>query len=179
LDSDSAFIVISQPNREAVAATFLAAWGFSLYFPQVRVPFSPRHPAKLVDRPFLPRHMFVWDDGCSVARLKTAPGVSTLIRLGDQVARVGRSVLDAIRAREEQVDVTADGQPVIRVKLDEPQMRPHAFQYGESVRLNMETHSVNALFQFQIGEERAMVFMSMLGRLTRATVPLKDLERVA
>lgn len=166
----SAFVVQTKPNSESYARDFLHRFGHRVYFPMVRA--TVRHAGKLREttRPFLPRYLFIWDDGQNISDLKNAPGVSGMVRQGTAYARAGSDVLDQIRSRE-----GPDG----FVVLDAPPTPPaRVFEQGRSYRYRGHLSaglSLNAVFQHTVGEDRAFVFIWLFGRVTRSVVSLGDL----
>ena len=93
-------VVLTQPNRERLAAERVGLLGFDVWLPVTDVVRYGRH----FREPLFPRYMFVWITGAWHALLGTV-GVANVLRNGDYPAFVpdhtsaGTGILD-LRARE-------------------------------------------------------------------------------
>ena len=169
-----AFVVHTKPNAENYAVDFLVRFGHQVYFPRVLEHLS--RTGRVVDliRPFLPRYLFVWDQGQDVSGIKNAPGVSNFVRQGVAFARVGIEVLSQIQARE-----GADG----LVRLDGPALPSGGpYRSGEPLKYRLRgplgyEDAVHALFDCENGEQRAFVFLNLFSGQVRSEVNVRDLER--
>lgn len=170
-----AYVACTKPNSERYASDFLSRLGFSLYFPQVLVRHSHARKVSVVPRPFLPRYLFVWDDDCDLSLLRTAPGVSAILRCGESVARISRSVVETIKSRE-----NTDGYVQLEgAKALTAAAAVLSFEKGEVVRPNSGPFSgLNSVFETYSGEERAEIFVSIFGRATLVTMDVRQLEKV-
>lgn len=167
------FVVYTKHNSERYASKFLAgdAFRFTVYCPHVKVRRVHAGRIDHVARPLLLRYLFVLDQGQGAAPIRNAPGVASLVRSGDVPILVRQDVINAIRGRED-----ADG----FVRLDDVVPYRPRFHQDERVRIR-DGHLLsgfNALFQYELGDNRAVVFARMLGKLNRVVVDLDVLEKV-
>lgn len=180
----SSWLVINtKPNaeRSAVAALSASYRGFEVYYPQVIRRISHAGSVRDVERPFLPRMLFVNDDGSRARTIGSCPGVSSIIKFGTTLALLGDWVLDAIRNREtkaprpnrpeetgEYVDLETRFQPELARR----------FVAGEEVRVaGGPFYGFNAIFEAQ-DRDRAQVAVTIFGRATQMSMKLEQLEKL-
>ncbi len=172
------FVINTLHSADRYAYDFLTgrAFSYEVYWPRVEV----REGTRVTIRSFLPHYLFVQDDGRGVGDLRRAPGVSNMVRCGEGVARVGGKVIDAMRKRE-------DERGLIKLEDEEREAftgkRKKRFARGEKVKVTLtslwnEESNFNALFEKMDGEHRAVIFASMLGRVVKMTVPVRQMEKV-
>src|SRR5579871_1851994 len=99
------YVVQTQVNGEAKAAQNLLRQGYEIYMPRY---LKRRRHARKVDfvaKPLFPRYLFVAIDMATQRwrSIQSTQGVSHLVCAGDRPAQVGDSVIDALRAREDEV----------------------------------------------------------------------------
>lgn len=174
-----ALVIRTQPNRESVADSFLRQFGFETYFPQVRK--RVRHARQIldVDQPFFPMYLFVWNhDDLNHRELRRAPGVSSVVHMGDDPAAVVKGVVDAIRAREVIVPaIRKPGETVRRIVLDKPTDGPE-FVQDEVLRVTKGPMAgLPVLFVCQRGADRSEILVRLFGQWSQTTIRTKHLER--
>lgn len=175
--TDSAYVIVTRPNCEKQAEFFLLNWGYRVYFPKVLSTIRHARKTTQVERPFLPRYLFVAADK-DVATIRNAPGVADFVRVGGGCAIIRQSALEQIRNRE-VLGMSPTGQPVRYVQLD-PKIDENALKSGQSVWLSRgDGVDLSAVFQHAVGENRAMVFVQIFGRMARTVVPLDELRKQA
>lgn len=163
------FVAQTQPNSEARAVKFLTSADFdcqTVYFPRILQRRAHAGRVDFVPRPFLPRYLFVLDEGQGIRPVRYAPGISHVVLQPSGPVFVYDAALDLIRSREK------DGY----VQL-EPSMRPNYFRRDDPVIVEMDGGDLRALFQHQSGSHRAVVFANLLGKLTRVSVPLASVRK--
>lgn len=165
------FAIHTMPNCEDRAARHLRAQQCEVYYP--RIVTTIRHARRLTEvmRPFLPRYMFVRDDGRGVSFIKRSIGVSDVVRAGLEPIRVRPGVIAQMQAR-------ADERGFIR--LDERET-PEAFRPGALLRFTDDSQfsGFNAIFRRMKGETRALIFLCLAIRQIPMEVPVEHLERAA
>ena len=166
----SHFVVHTQPNCEKRAFDRLKSQDFAVYCPMTL--HERRHARRrdFVPRPFFQRYMFVQDDGRGVSLIKRSHGVSDVVRIGLEPARVAQVVVDGIKAREDDEGfiMLRDGQV------------PNAFRYGELLRVKDGVfEGYNVLFQQMRGDTRALVFLALMTSRASVEVSVASLERAA
>lgn len=168
------FIACTKPNAEQYAACALQAPGrdFTVYAPKVLKRIAHAGRVSEVERPFLPRYIFVQDDGRSLRGVRTAPGVSNVMHGCEGMpATVRQLEVDAIRARETRGYVDLDA---FLARTD-----TESFKKGEQLRIvEGPFASFNAIFQERDPHQRVVAFVNIFGQMTRATLDARQVERV-
>ena len=96
-------------------------------------------------------------------RVNTAPGVAYLVTFGDRPATVADAIIEEIRGREDD-----DG--FIRLG------RGQRFSQGDPVKISDGALCDHVgLFQCVADNDRVIILLDLLGRLTRVKVPLDSL----
>lgn len=166
------FVAHTQPNCERRAINHLRSLSFSVYCPMTLVERFHARKREYVPRPFLPRYLFVQDDGRGVSQIKRANGMHDVVRAGLEPVRAQQVVIDRLQQRELNGYIDLRETPL-----------PSSFRKGELVRVtDGPFEGYNALFQRMRGETRALVFLTLLirgGGQIEAEVKVSDLERAA
>ncbi len=163
----SYFVVHTRPNAEQRAYRRLRAQQYSLYFPRIKVQRCHGGKVDWSHRPFLPRYMFVEDDGRGVSDIKRTDGVSDVVRAGFVPVRVRSDVVERIRLRERDGFVQLDG-PLAR-----------AFRPGELLRVtDGALLGRDVLFSRMSGATRAIVFLNAVIGRVESSVHVAALEKV-
>ncbi|MBV8753435.1 MAG: transcriptional activator RfaH [Hyphomicrobiales bacterium] len=107
------YVVHTQPNGEARADLNLRRQGFATYLPRYGRQRSHARRREVVKRPLFPRYLFV---GLDLARdrwraIHSTFGVNRLVLAGEEPLPVPESVIDEIRAREDDEGLVALGLP--------------------------------------------------------------------
>lgn len=159
------FAVYTQPHKEALAAQHLTNQGFSVYLPRYQKLRRHAGKAEVVASPLFPRYLFAGID-LETQRWRSVNGtrgVVGLVMFGDKPMPVPEAVIAEIRSRE-------DDQGFIR--LNKPQ-----FQRGQPLRIvDGPMADTQALFEETADGDRAVLLISLLGRLVRTKMPLKSVE---
>lgn len=135
-----------------------------------------------VERPFLPRMIFVRDDGSQIRAICSAPGVSSVMKFGQEPAVLKCWVIDEIRKRETKsprpdkpnetgsyVDLETRYQPGLARR----------FEPGEEVRVvSGPFASFTAIFEKQSDQQRAKVAILIFGALSFCSMELNQLEKL-
>ena len=159
------YAVYTKMQLEVWAKNNLEERGFEVYLP--RYLKQRRHARRMdvVPRPLFPRYLFVGADidAGHRPRVNTAPGVSYLVSFGDRAAAVADPIIDEIRSREND-----DG----FIRLGRGQ------KYSEGDRVKISDGALCdhiGLFQCAADNDRVIILLDLLGRLTRVKVPLDSL----
>lgn len=159
------YAVYTQPGKESLAAQQLRNQGFEVYLPQYQK--LRRHAGRtdIVATALFPRYLFV---GLDTQRqrwrsVNGTRGVVGLVMFGDKPTPVPAPVIEEIRGREDETG---------HVRLNGP-----AFRRGQALRI-MEgpMTDTQAIFEEQLDGNRAILLVSLLGRLVRARLPLRQVE---
>lgn len=163
------FIVQSFANRERFARDALQSpyRGCTVYLPLELVTVVHARRRKEVERAFLPCYLFVLDEGQSLSVMRSAPGVSHVVKCGDRFAMIAQKFIDRIKAREIE-GTSPDGKRTERyVDLDAKWVAPDVdFAPGEGLRVTDGPFaSFDAVFsQWTARHDRAKVVVQIFGR---------------
>lgn len=159
------YAVYTQPAKESLAAQHLRNQGFEVYLPQYQK--LRRHAGRtdIVATALFPRYLFV---GLDIERqrwrsVNGTRGVVGLVMLGEKPIAVPQAVIDEIRGREDETGY---------VRLNGP-----TFRRGQALRIvEGPMTDTQAIFEEQVDGNRAILLVSLLGRLVRTRMPLRQVE---
>lgn len=156
-------VIQTNTNAERLAGSQIRALGIEVYLPLAVTERAKtaRRPAATMIRPFLPGYLFARFDTSTGewGRLFTTLGVKAVLRGGTAPLSVPDSIVESIRQREEAGLIKlADPADVVKWKR------------GDSVKIAYRNTDVDAVFEELLDKNRAVVFVSFLGRVTRQVV---------
>ena len=161
------YAVHTKPRKEFQVRTYLEALGIETYLPAHRVA-RKRRPKRIREEPFLARYLFAHLDLLRVplSSINWLPGVNRVVSFGGQPAVVHDEVIAWLKRRLAQ----AEGKGLYKGLP----LRPN-----DRLRVTAgPLRGLEAIFDRRLSsEERARVFVDLLGRLTACEVPLEWLER--
>jgi len=156
-------VLQTNPNAERTALANVRRLGLEAYLPMAITerPATAKRPAATIIRPFLPGYMFVrfdtrldpWGD------LFTTIGVKAILRAGLAPLAVPDSEVEALRQREEAG----------LIKISDPS-DVAIWRKGDRVRVTYPRAEIEAVFEELLDKDRAVVFVSILGKLSRQVV---------
>lgn len=156
-------VIQCNPHAEKIVKAGVRKLGFETYLPMAisERPKTARRPAATVIRPFLPGYLFAKfnteiDDW---GELFTTHGVKAILRGGSAVLSVPDRVIESIRQREE-------GE---LLKISDPTDQTR-WKHGDRVKVVRGSAEIDAVFDELLDKNRAVVFVSFLGRVTRQTI---------
>jgi transcriptional antiterminator RfaH len=156
------FAVLTKPAGEQVAQVNLERQGFRVYCPRLLRPLFQR--GRWVERivPLFPRYLFVQLDlACqSLAPVRSTLGVASLVRFGAEPKAVPNSIVDSL------VDRADPESGLHRLNSDRALTR--------GTRVNVVAgafEGLDGIFDREAGEDRAVVLLQLLGRLTPVGIP--------
>jgi len=154
------YVVQTHVNSETKAAANLDRQGFAVYLPRYLKRRSHARKIETVARPLFPRYLFVAIDVATQRwrSIQSTLGVSHLVCWSGHPASVENSVIDALRAREDDGGF---------IKL----ARRFGFAPGDKVRITEGAFVDNlALVEGVSDHERVSVLLDLLGRKVRVLV---------
>lgn len=181
---DSWLVINTKPNSEKTATAALSAShrNFDVYYPQMLRRISHAGRVRDVERPFLPRMIFVRDDGSQIRAICSAPGVSSVMKFGQEPALLGDWVLNEIRKRETDAPrpdkPNETGSYVDLETRFQPELA-RRFETGEEVRVSSGPFSgFTAIFEKQSDQQRAKVAILIFSALSFCSMELNQLEKL-
>ncbi len=159
------YLVYTKPRQERIAKTNLERQGFITYLPLMRQ--GRRRTGRRVSliEPLFPRYLFIALD---VERDNWAPirstfGVTSLVRFGLEPAVVPAGLVDALRRRDDPEGVQS--------------FRFAGFKPGDKVRIgDGPMTGFEGIFLARTSRERVTILLDLVGRGTRVSARLGDLE---
>src|SRR6266404_378050 len=155
------FLVLTKPAAEGTAQSNLQRQGYRVYYPRLTRPALRR--SRWVDRvvALFPRYLFVQLDTIrqSMGPVRSTVGVSSIVHFGAEATRVPDEIVDELRSRADPVS-----------GLHRLQRR-RAFAPGASVRVIAGAlEGLQGVFEREVGEDRAVILLSLVGRRTPVCV---------
>ncbi len=168
IDGSWWYVVHSKPKQEARALLNLTNQGYDCFLPMHKKQVVRRGVVATQAEPLFSRYLFIQLNtdisGKSWAPIRSTLGVSKLVVFGTEPARVDSDLIRLFKQRE--LNVCAEVTPL--------------FKTGDQVEIVQGPFAgLNATFQMDDGEMRAMVLIDVLNKATRLKLPLTDLRRVA
>jgi len=159
------FAVYTQPQKERLAAQELRNQGFDVYLPQYQKLRRHAGKAEIVAAPLFPRYLFAGID-TDTQRWRSVNGtrgVVGLVMIGEAPIPVPEPVISEIRLREDSKGY---------IQLNAP-----AFRRGQPLRIvEGPMADTEALFEEAVDGDRAILLVSLLGRMVRTRMPLRQVE---
>lgn len=159
------YAVHTQPGKELLASQHLRNQAFEVYLPQYQKMRRHAGRTEIVPAPLFPRYVFAGID-LEQQRWRSVNGtrgVAGLVMFGDKPVAVPEAVMAEIRAREDATGF---------VQLNTP-----GFQRGQALRIiDGPMADTQALFEEAVDGDRAILLISLLGRMVRTKMPLRQVE---
>ncbi len=156
-------VIQCNTHAEKIVRAAVKKLGFETYLPMAITerPKTARRAAATLIRPFLPGYMFARfnTEADDWGELFTTHGVKGILRGGSAVLAVPDKVVDAIRQREE-------GE---LLKISDPTDQTR-WKHGDRITVMRGRAEIEAVFDELLDKNRAVVFVSFLGRVTRQTI---------
>lgn len=160
------FCLHSQPKHEHIAASHLRQMELEVLNPRLRFQRLTRFGPVPVTEALFPGYLFArFDLSTSLARVKYAPGVKTIVHFGSGWPRVPDEVIGQIRES---------------LGADEVRIVPSGLQPGDSVRIaGGAMHGLEAVInQVLPGSRRVLLLMDFLGRQTAVELEASRVVRL-
>lgn len=161
------YCVKTQPKREAVAASQIAARAVEVFAPRIR--FQRRTPRGKVwfEESLFPNYIFAYFDVMENYRaVSTAYGVRGLVRFAGECAKVPEAMIELLRSEA--------AEPVII--LEESCLKEgDAAVVAEGAMIGLQA----VITRVMPGGDRVKVLMDMMGTAIEAEIPVSTLEKVS
>lgn len=156
-------VVMANPHAERIALANIKRLGFEAYLPMAITerPPTARRPAAQIIRPFLPGYLFARFDTVSDdwGDLFRTVGIKAVMMAGGSPVSVGDAQIAAMRQREEAG----------LIKISDPS-DVVTWRKGQALRLVGNKTDIDVIFDELIDKNRAVVFVTLLGRTSRQVV---------
>lgn len=160
------YVAQTHPHAETKASLHLRRQGFDVYLPRY---LKQRRHARRVEKiaaPLFPSYLFVTIDMATQRWLSidSTFGVTRLVRVGDRPASLPRSVIDALKGREDSNGI---------IQLDR---RPR-FLPGDKIRVASGAFcDCYGLYEGMTARERVAILLDLLGRKVRVVLDTEIIE---
>ena len=159
------YLVQTKPRQEEVALTHLTRQGYECYLPRFKAQRVRKGRIHRLIEPLFPRYLFIALGQSAQSRswspIRSTQGVSTLVRFGQEPARVQPEVVDQIRAQEGETPEAEAFAPGARLLITQGPFK-----------------GLEGIFQMLDGEQRAMVLLELLGKPVRVPVEVSGVVAV-
>ena len=159
------YTLYTKPRCEGAVGRRLRAKGFETYLPAVTVDGYRGHRD---EHPFFPCYLFVRVDPSTdgLSSVRWTSGLKYIVSFGEKPAVVPDEVVALIQERLATMEEGAGG------------LSDHGFRRGDRVRIRSGPFAdLEAVFEEALKpDERALVLISFLGRLSEVEVAVEDLE---
>lgn len=157
------YAVYTHPRGEAIAVENLVRQDFEVFFPRYMKRRSHARKIENVPAPLFPRYIFVAFDVETAGwrAVRSTRGVVDLVRSRDEPASVPESIIEEVRARQDENGFV---QLVRNVK----------FGRGDRIRIEEGPFAqYEAIFETMRDNERVIALLSLLGRKVLVNVPIE------
>jgi transcriptional antiterminator RfaH len=160
------YVVHTKPRQESRALLNLERQGFQCFLPTIPKKRVNRKAFEIIEEPLFARYLFIELDthlsGKSWAPIRSTMGVSKLVTFGSEPARVDAGLIALLRDQEGALAQTPLSQ----------------YQPGDMVRIKEGPFKgLEAVYQMDDGEMRAMVLIELLQKPTRLQVEIGNLQK--
>lgn len=157
------FLVFTKPGGERIATTNLERQGYSVYHPRLIRPllYRGRWRERVVS--LFPRYLFVRMSSAlqSLAPVGSTVGVATIVRFGAEAVVVPHSVIEGLISR-------ADPESGLH------RLGSAALKRGTRVNIVAGAfEGLEGIFEREVGEERSMILLRLLGQETPVRIPTR------
>ena len=161
------YVIHTKPRQEARALVNLELQGYECYLPQFMRQKLQRGVIGLVHEPLFPRYLFIQLDstqsGKSWGPIRSTLGVSRLVTFGFEPARADSALIDLLKQHAKEIEIEPD----------------KIYQEGERLLITEGPFAgIEAIFEMDDGESRAMVLIELLSKPTRLKLPIANLSKV-
>ena len=163
------YTIHTKPRQESVAEEHLQRQGFTVYLPRIQATRRQKDRWQETIEPLFPRYLFIYTnpEEQNLAPIRSTRGVSKLVRFGNQLIPVPEVLIEAVKER-------ADPETGWLVP-ESPLFKP-----GDRVAiLEGPFAELEGIFHCEQGEQRALILLEVLGKLTNLTVSRHNLTRAS
>ena len=160
------YLVYTKPRQEEVAQTNLVRQGYGVYLPHVREARKRQGRRIMVVEPLFPRYLFIRLDTHTDnwGPIRSTLGVASLVRFGQEPARIPDELIDFLRAREGEAGLH--------------EWAEQEFRSGDRVRVaEGALLGYEGILLARTSRERVVVLLDILGRQVRTKIAVTHLER--
>lgn len=161
------YLVYTKPRQEHVAKANLGRQGYETYLPLMRELRRRQGRRVPVVGPMFPRYLFIHLDTLTDnwGPIRSTLGVVSLVRFGHRPACAPDDLIAFLHAREDTEGIQI--------------LPPDTYRTGSRVRvLTGGFAGYEGIFLARTSRDRVVILLDLLGKFTRATINVRDLEPV-
>ena len=162
------YVIHTKPRQEQRALTNLAQQGYQCYLPMITLEKLGRGRLNVVEEPLFPRYLFICLDnsrhGQNWAPIRSTIGVSGLVTFGSTPAKIDAGLIALLQAQQAGLATAPE----------------RLFHQGEVLRVvDGPFAGLEAVYQMQSGDNRAMVFIELMGKVAQMQIAPAHLRKTA
>jgi transcriptional antiterminator RfaH len=166
-EAKSWYLVYAKPQQESVAKTNLERQGYETYLPRLRQTRRRQGRRTVVVAPMFPRYLFIRLDSHTDnwGPIRSTLGVVSIVRFGQQPARVPDSLIAVLRENEGPEGIQ---------QIPDTELQP-----GTRVRVMEGSLSgLEGIFFAKTGRDRVIVLLDVMGKVARTALDAASVEPV-
>ena len=162
------YVIHTKTRQEQRALLNLQQQGYECYLPVLTAEKLCQRGMYVVEEPLFARYLFIRLDtslsGKSWGSIRSTKGVSCLVTFGTEPAKIDERLIEILRAQKD-------------VLCSQPQ---RLFTQGERVLVTDGPFTgIEAIYQMNDGENRAMVLIELLSKPTQLKISPASLRRIS
>lgn len=160
------YAVRTKPRKETMAKENLQRQEFETYLPMIQLRKRRRNKWLDVIEPLFPSYAFVHvdPDQTDIAPIRSTLGVIGMVKFGTALTPIPDNVIGFLKKTEDAAGHHHSGKPL--------------FQRGEKVEIMDGAFAgLEAIYQIEKGEDRAIILIELLGRQNEVAVKLDIISR--
>lgn len=164
---ESWYLIHAKPRREALAKENLERQGYRVYLPLVQIQGRGEAAAITAAQPMFPRYLFIYlcDERDDWRPIRSTIGVASLVKFGQQPARVPDSLITALQKGE-------DGRGIHIIQQKD-------YAKGQKVTVAAGPFAgYEGIFQVPSGRDRVVILMKVLESYVKVELDRKHLEEI-
>ena len=160
------YVIHTKPRQEQRALANLIQQGYQCFLPMLTLEKLKRGRLHLVEEPLFPRYLFIYLDnsrhGQNWAPIRSTIGISSLVSFGNTPAKIDVGLIALLQAQQ-------DGLAVAPERL---------FHQGQVLLVSDGPFAgLEAIYQMQSGENRAMVLIELMGKVAQMQIAPASLRK--
>jgi transcriptional antiterminator RfaH len=160
------YLVRTKPRQENLAKENLERQSYVVYLPRLMVQKNKRGKWIDVIEPLFPGYLFVSVDSSirSLAPVRSTLGVAKIVQFGDYVRPVPDTIVSLLKSTEDAIDHLH--------RFSGPTL-----ELGDDVEvIDGPFTGLDAVFQEQKGKDRALILVSVLGRVNQIEISANSIS---
>jgi len=161
-------LLMTKPREDGRAEKHLLNQDYELFRPLIRQYRLRKGKQVAVTEPLFPRYLFIkLDDALSNwASIRSTRGVASLVRFSELPAIVPENLIEMLRSQ------CQDG-----YIIDTTEEQPFVFFHGEEIEITEGSfRGIRAIIKEQVGEDRVLLFLTLMGKVQELEVSLSQIK---